>query len=388
MGTDPRDEREEIRAAVRELCARYPDRYWRDLDARSAYPSEFVDALTKAGWLGALIPQEFGGGGLGIADAAAVIEEINASGGNAAVAHAQMYTMGSVLRHGSADQKRRYLPRLARGELRLQAFGVTEPDAGSETTRIRTTGVRRGDTYVVNGQKVFISRAEHSDLMLLLARTTPYDDLADKTEGLSLFLVDLRAGTKLGQIEIRPLETMMNHHSTEIFLRDLVVPAEDRIGEEGRGFRYVIDSWNAERILIASESIGDGRWFVARASRYATERRVFGRSIAANQGVQFPIAQAHADVEAAALMRDKAAALFDRGQKCGAEANMAKLLASQAAWDAANACIDTHGGYGFARDYDVERKFRETRLLLVAPVSNNLVLAYVGEHVLGMPKSY
>ena len=388
MGTDPRDEREQIRAAVRELCARYPDRYWRDLDARSAYPSEFVDALTKAGWLGALIPQEFGGGGLGIADAAAVIEEINASGGNAAVAHAQMYTMGSVLRHGSEDQKRRYLPRLARGELRLQAFGVTEPDAGSETTRIRTTGVRRGDTYVVNGQKVFISRAEHSDLMLLLARTTPYDDLADKTEGLSLFLVDLRAGTKLGQIEIRPLETMMNHHSTEIFLRDLVVPAEDRIGEEGRGFRYVIDSWNAERILIASESIGDGRWFVARASRYATERRVFGRSIAANQGVQFPIAQAHADVEAAALMRDKAAALFDRGQKCGAEANMAKLLASQAAWDAANACIDTHGGYGFARDYDVERKFRETRLLLVAPVSNNLVLAYVGEHVLGMPKSY
>jgi acyl-CoA dehydrogenase len=378
----------DIRAAVRELCARYPDAYWRELDGRGAYPTEFVDALTKAGWLGALVPQEYGGAGLGVADAAAILEEINASGGNAAVAHAQMYTMGSLLRHGSDEQKRRYLPRIAKGELRLQAFGVTEPDAGSETTRIRTSAVRRGDGYIVNGEKVFISRAEHSDLMLLLARTTRYEDLADKTEGLSLFLVDLRAAVTAGQIEIRPLETMMNHHSTTILIRDLVVPAADRVGEEGRGFRYVIDSWNAERILIASESVGDGRWFVDRASRYASERRVFGRPIGANQGVQFPIAQAYADVQAASLMRDRAAALFDRGEKCGAEANMAKLLASQAAWDAANACIDTHGGYGFAHDYDVERKFRETRLLIVAPISNNLVLAYVGEHVLGMPKSY
>ncbi|HYK98521.1 MAG TPA: acyl-CoA dehydrogenase family protein [Candidatus Acidoferrales bacterium] len=378
----------DIRTAVRELCAHFPDAYWRGLDGRDAYPTEFVDALTKAGWLGALVPQEFGGAGLGVADAAAILEEINASGGNAAVAHAQMYTMGSLLRHGSEEQKRRYLPRIVKGELRLQAFGVTEPDAGSETTRIKTTAVRMGDGYVVNGEKVFISRAEHSDLMLLLARTTRYEDLTDKTEGLSLFLVDLRAAIKAGQIEIRPLETMMNHHSTTIRIRDLVVPAADGVGEEGRGFRYVIDSWNAERILIASESVGDGRWFVERASRYASERRVFGRPIGANQGVQFPIAQAYADVRAASLMRDSAAGLFDRGERCGTEANMAKLLASQAAWDAANACIDTHGGYGFARDYDVERKFRETRLLLVAPISNNLVLAYVGEHVLGMPKSY
>ena len=278
MAHDAADERAEIRAAVRGLCERYPDAYWRELDARSAYPAEFVEALTKAGWLAALIPTEFGGGGLGIADACAVLEEINASGGNAAVAHAQMYTMASLLRHGSAEQKRRYLPRIAKGELRLQAFGITEPDAGSETTRIATTAVRRGDTYVVSGQKVFISRAEHSDLMLLLARTTRYEELSDKTEGLSLFLVDLDAGVKAGQIEIRPLETMMNHHSTQIFLRDLVVPASDRIGDEGRGFRYVIDSWNAERILIASESIGDGGWFVDRASRYASERRVFGRA--------------------------------------------------------------------------------------------------------------
>ena len=382
------DEQRSIRDAVRELCARYPDAYWRELDAKSEYPAEFVKALTQAGWLGALIPHEYGGSGLPLADGAAILEEINASGGNAAVAHAQMYTMGTLLRHGSDAQKRRYLPAIARGEIRLQAFGVTEPDAGSETTRLRTAGVRKGDRYVVNGQKVFISRAQHSDLMLLLARTTPYDDLKDKTEGLSVFLVDLRAGVTSGQVEIRPLPTMMNHHSTTIFMRDLVVPAEDRIGDEGAGFRYIIDSWNAERILIASESIGDGRWFVARASAYARERKVFARAIGMNQGVQFPIAQAHADIEAAALLRDKAAWLFDRGEKCGAEANMAKLLASQAAWAAANAAIDTYGGYGFAKEYDVERKFRETRLLLVAPISNNLVLAYVGQHVLGMPKSY
>jgi acyl-CoA dehydrogenase len=378
----------EIREAVRELCARFPDAYWRALDEKTEYPTEFVAALTKDGWLGALIPQEYGGSGLGIAEGAAILEEINASGGNAATAHAQMYTMGSLLRHGSDDQKRRYLPPVARGELRLQAFGVTEPDAGSETTRIKTIAVRRDDRYVVNGQKVFISRAQHSDLMLLLARTTPYDELDDKTRGLSLFVVDLRSGTRSGQIEIRPLATMMNHHSTTIFFHDLEIPAEDRVGEEGLGFRYIIDAWNAERILIASESIGDGRWFVERAARYASERRVFGRPIGANQGVQFPIAQAHAQTLAASLVRDKAASLFDAGKPCGAEANMAKLLASQAAWAAANACLDTHGGYGFARDYDVERKFRETRLLLVAPISNNLVLAYVGQHVLGMPRSY
>jgi acyl-CoA dehydrogenase len=378
----------EIREAVRELCARFPDAYWRALDEKTEYPTEFVAALTKDGWLGALIPQEYGGSGLGIAEGAAILEEINASGGNAATAHAQMYTMGSLLRHGSEEQKRRYLPPVARGEMRLQAFGVTEPDAGSETTRIKTSAVRRDDRYVVNGQKVFISRAQHSDLMLLLARTTPYDELDDKTRGLSLFVVDLRSGTRSGQIEIRPLATMMNHHSTTIFFHDLEVPVQDRVGEEGLGFRYIIDAWNAERILIASESIGDGRWFVERAARYASERRVFGRPIGANQGVQFPIAQSHAQTLAASLVRDKAASLFDAGKPCGAEANMAKLLASQAAWAAANACLDTHGGYGFARDYDVERKFRETRLLLVAPISNNLVLAYVGQHVLGMPRSY
>ncbi len=382
------EERTAIRDAVRDLCARFPDAYWRELDAIGEYPDAFVKALTDAGWLGALIPQAYGGSGLGIADAAAILEEINASGGNAAAAHAQMYTMGSVLRHGSDEQKRRYLPPIAKGELRLQAFGVTEPDAGSETTRLRTVAVRTGDRYVINGQKVFISRAQHSDLMLLLARTTPYDELKDKTQGLSIFLVDLRAATASGQIEIRPLQTMMNHHSTSIFIRDLEVPVADRVGEEGEGFRYIIDSWNAERILIASESIGDGRWFVSRASSYARERKVFARPIGANQGVQFPIAQAHAQIEAASLLRDKAAWLFDRAEKCGAEANMAKLLASQAAWAAANAAIDTYGGYGFAKEYDVERKFRETRLLMVAPISNNLVLAYVGQHVLGMPRSY
>ncbi len=382
------DERRAIRDAVRELCARFPDAYWRELDARGEYPDAFVKALTEAGWLGALIPQRYGGSELGIADASVILEEINGSGGNAAVAHAQMYTMGTLLRHGSEEQKQRYLPAIAKGELRLQAFGVTEPDAGSETTRLRTAAVRKGDRYVVNGQKVFISRAEHSDLMLLLARTTPYEELEDKTKGLSTFVVDLRRATQAGQIEIRPLPTMVNHHTTTIFIRDLEIPVADRVGEEGSGFRYIIDSWNAERILIASESLGDGRWFVTRSAKYAGERKVFGRPIGANQGVQFPIAQAHAELEAAALLRDKAAWLFDRGDRCGAEANMAKLLASQAAWRAANAAMDAHGGYAFAREYDVERKFRETRLLLIAPVSNNLVLAYVGQHVLGMPRSY
>jgi acyl-CoA dehydrogenase len=377
-----------IRAAVRELCAAYPDAYWRELDRGGGYPTEFVRTLTAAGWLSVLIPNEYGGAGLGITEASIILEEINRSGGNAATAHAQMYIMGTVLRHGSAEQKQRYLPQVARGELRLQAFGVTEPDAGSETTRLKTTAVRRGNCFIVNGQKVWTSRAQHSDLLLLLARTTPYEELTDKTRGLSVFLVDLRRAVELGQIEIRPIETMLNHHTTELFIQDLEVPADNLVGEEGMGFRYIIDGWNAERILIASESLGDGRWFVERAARYASERVVFGRPIGANQGVQFPIAQAHARLEAADLLRSKAAWLFDSGQKCGAEANMAKLLASQAAWDAANACLDTHGGYGFAVEFDVERKFRETRLYSVAPINNNLVLAYVGQHVLGMPRSY
>src|SRR5438270_93605 len=383
------EEHAAIRAAVRELCATsFPDAYWRELDRDKSYPTEFVRALTEAGWLGALIPPEYGGPGLGIAEASIILEEVNRSGGNAATAHAQMYIMGTVLRYGSFEQKQRYLPPIARGELRLQAFGVTEPDAGSETTRLKTTAVRNDDCYVVNGQKVWTSRAEHSDLLLLLARTTPYEDLADKTRGLSVFLVDLQHAVAQGQIEIRPIQTMLNHHTTELFIQDLEVPAENLIGEEGVGFRYIIDGWNAERILIAAESIGDGRWFVERAARYASERVVFGRPIGANQGVQFPIAQAHARLEAADLLRHKAAWLFDSGRKCGAEANMAKLLAAQAAWDAANACLDTHGGYGFAVEFDIERKFRETRLYSVAPINNNLVLAYVGQHVLGMPRSY
>ena len=377
-----------IRGAIRDLCAAYSDAYWRELDRDHAYPTDFVRALTEAGWLGALIPTEYGGAGLGITEASIILEEINRNGGNAATAHAQMYIMGTVLRYGSDDQKQRYLPPIARGELRLQAFGVTEPDAGSETTRLKTTAVRHGDCYVVNGQKVWTSRAEHSDLLLLLARTTPYEELTDKTRGLSVFLVDLREAVERGQIEIRPIQTMLNHHTTELFIQDLEVPASNLIGEAGMGFRYIIDGWNAERILIAAESIGDGRWFVDRAARYGSERVVFGRPIAANQGVQFPIAQAHARLEAADLLRHKAAWLFDTGQSCGAEANMAKLLAAQAAWDAANACLDTHGGYGFAVDFDVERKFRETRLYSVAPINNNLVLAYVGQHVLGMPRSY
>ncbi len=382
------DDQRAIRASVRELCADFPDAYWRQLDREHAYPTAFVRALTEAGWLAALIPPEFGGAGLGIADAAIILEEVNRSGGNAAPAHAQMYIMGALLKHGSREQKERFLPRIASGELRLQAFGVTEPDAGSETTRLKTTAVRRGDGYVINGQKVWISRTEHSDLMLLLARTTPYEELGDKTRGLSLFLVDLRQAVATKRIDIRPIATMLNHHTTELFIQDLEVPADALIGLEGQGFRYILDGWNAERILIAAESIGDGRWFVDRAARYASDRVVFGRPIGANQGVQFPLAQAHARLEAADLLRQKAAWLFDSGQPCGAEANMAKLLASQAAWDAANAAMDAHGGYGFAVEFDVERKFRETRLYLTAPINNNLVLAYVGQHVLGMPRSY
>ncbi len=375
-----------LRAAVRELCAQFPDEYWRQTDRERAYPEAFVRALTEAGYLSALIPREYGGLGLGITEASIILEEINRSGGFAAACHAQMYTMGTLLRHGSAEQKARYLPAIVRGELRLQAFAVTEPNAGSETTRIQTTAVRQGDHYVVNGQKVFISRVLQSDLMLLLTRTTPYDDLRDKTRGLSVFLVDLREAD--GALDVRPLRLMLNHHSTEFFIDQLRIPLENRIGEEGEGFRYIIDGWNAERILVAAEAIGDGRWFLERATSYAREREVFGRPLGANQGVQVPIARAYGHVEAADLVRYQAASRYDRSERCGAEANLAKLLASEAAWEAANVCLDTHGGYGFAAEYDVERKFRETRLLTVAPVSNNLILAYLGQHVLGLPRSY
>ncbi|MDA1216521.1 MAG: acyl-CoA/acyl-ACP dehydrogenase [Chloroflexi bacterium] len=377
---------ESIRSAVREVCAKYPGEYWRDLDQRREYPEAFVKELTDLGWLAALIPEQYGGGGLGIAEASVILEEINRSGGNAGVCHAQMYIMGILLRHGSDEQKQRYLPKIASGELRLQAFGVTEPNAGSETTRIETTAVRKGDRYVINGQKIFTSRARQSDIMLLLARTTPYDELTDRTMGLSTFIVDMREAGK--SIQIQPLDMMINHHTNVVFFDDLEVPAENLIGEEGKGFRYIIDSWNAERILIAAESVGDGRWFVEKAVNYANQREVFGRPIGANQGVQFPIAKAYAHIEAADQVRWKAAALFDSGQKCGPEANMAKLLASEASWEAANVCLDTHGGYGFAVEYDVERKFRESRLYMVAPINNNLVLAYLAQNVLGLPRSY
>jgi acyl-CoA dehydrogenase len=377
-----------IRSAVREFCQQFTDSYWREIDATRAYPTAFVCALTEAGWLSALIPEEYGGTGLGVAEASIILEEINRSGGNSGACHAQMYTMGTVLRHGSDFQKATYLPRIASGELRLQAFGVTEPNAGSKTTRIQTFAQRRGDRYVINGQKIWISRAEHSDLLLLLARTTPHEALEDKTLGLSVFLVDLPAAVAKGQITIRPVRTMMNHNSTELFITDLEVPADHLIGQDGQGFRYILDGWNAERILIAAECIGDGRWFVDRAVSYANQRVVFGRSIGTNQGVQFPLAKAHMAIEAADLMRWKAAELFDTGQKCGAEANMSKYLAAEASWEAANTCLDTHGGFGFAAEYDVERKFRETRLYRVAPINQNLVLAFIGQHVLGLPKSY
>ena len=386
MEISTQEERQAIRESVRELCRDFPDAYWREVDRNENYPQAFVEALTRSGHLAALIPEEYGGAGYGITDASIILEEINRSGGNSGACHAQMYTMGTLLRHGSEEQKRRYLPGIARGEIRLQAFAVTEPNAGSETTRIETRAVRKGDRYVVNGQKIFISRVKQSDLMLLLARTTPYDELQDKTRGLSVFLVDLR--DIQGKLEAQPLDMMINHHTNTVFFEDVEVPADNRIGEEGMGFRYIIDGWNAERILIAAEAIGDGRWFTERASRYARDRVVFGRPIGANQGIQFPIAQAYAHIEAADLMRFEAAAKFDRGEKCGAEANMAKYLSSEAAWEAANVCLNTFGGYGLARDYDIERKFRETRLLSVAPVSNNLVLAFLGQNVLGMPRSY
>jgi acyl-CoA dehydrogenase len=380
--------REDLRAAVRTVCAQFSGAYWRELDQKAMYPSEFVTALTRDGWLSILIPEEYGGAGLGIGEAAVVLQEINRSGGNSAAAHAQMYIMGTILRHGSDRQRQRFLPRIARGELRLQAFGVTEPDAGSDTTRIRTTAVRRGTNYVLNGLKVFTSRAEHSDLMLVLARTTAYSEVGDKTRGLSVLLVDLPAAIRAGQVTIRPLNMMVTHSTTEVAFHDLEVPAENLVGAEGEGFRHLLDSWNAERILIAAECIGDGDWFVEHAARYSSDRIVFGHPIGANQGVQFPIAQAYAQIRAAEQMTFHAAELFDRLQPCGAEANMAKLLASQASWAAANACMDAYGGYGFATEYDVERKFRETRLYSIAPVSNNLVLAFLGQHVLDMPKSY
>ena len=376
----------QIRDEIRKVCREFPDAYWREIDRKKEYPEAFVRKLSELGWLAALIPEEYGGTGLGITEASIILEEINHSGGVATACHAQMYTMGTLLRHGNGEQKRRYLPKIASGELRLQAFGVTEPNAGSESTRIQTTAKREGDKYIVKGEKIFISRVLQSDLMLLLARTTPYDELKDKTKGLSVFIVDLREAK--GKLEIKPLDLMINHHTNQLFFDGVEVPAENLIGAEGMGFRYIIDGWNAERILVAAEAIGDGRWFIERAAKYASERVVFGRPIGSNQGIQFPIAKAYAAIEAADLVRYQAATQFDRKEKCGAEANMAKFLASEAAWEAANACLTTHGGYGFAVEYDVERKFRETRLLTVAPVSNNLVLAYLGQHVLGMPKSY
>jgi acyl-CoA dehydrogenase len=379
-------EQTQIREEIRKVCREFPDVYWREIDSKREYPEAFVRKLAELGWLAALIPEEYGGTGLGVTEASIILEEINRSGGAATACHAQMYTMGTLLRHGSREQKERYLPKIASGELRLQAFGVTEPNAGSESTRIQTTAIRAGDKYIINGEKIFISRVLQSDLMLLLARTTPYDELQDKTKGLSVFIVDLREAK--GKLEVKPLDLMINHHTNALFFDRVEVPVENLIGEEGMGFRYIIDGWNAERILVAAEAIGDGRWFVERAAKYASDRTVFGRPIGSNQGIQFPIAQAYARIEAADLVRYQAATKFDRKEKCGAEANMAKFLASEAAWEAANACLTTHGGYGFAVEYDVERKFRETRLLTVAPVSNNLVLAYLGQHVLGMPKSY
>ena len=387
--TDPREESyPEIRDAVRALCVRFPGEYWRERDRERAYPEAFVQALTDSGVLAALIPEAYGGSGLPLAAGAAILEEIQKAGCNAAACHAQMYTMGTLLRHGSEEQKRRWLPEIAAGRLRLQAFGVTEPTSGSDTLNLNTTAARDGDGYVVNGQKVWTSRAEHSDLMILLARTTPKAEVAKKGEGLSVFLVDLREAKESGGVTIRPIRTMLNHATTEVFLDDLRVPAENLIGEEGRGFRYILDGMNAERILIAAECIGDARWFIAKARGYAGERKVFGRPIGQNQGVQFPIARAYAQSEAAALMVERAAALFDGGAPCGPEANMAKLLAAEASWAAAEVCLQVHGGYGFAEEYDVERKFRETRLYQVAPVSTNLILAYLAEHVLDLPRSY
>ena len=383
----PEDPYAQIREGVRDLCARFPAEYFRDVDARRAYPESFVDSLTRAGWLAALIPAEYGGSGLGVTEASVIMEEINRCGGNAGACHGQMYNMGTLLRHGSPEQKARYLPAIARGELRLQSMAVTEPAAGTDTTAIRTTAARRGERYVVNGQKVWTSRVQHSDLMILLARTTPAAEVRKRSEGLSIFLVDLREAIGHG-LTARPIANMVNHETNELFIDNLEVPAQNLIGEEGRGFRYILDGLNAERAIIAAECIGDGYWFIDKVTRYASEREVFGRPIGKNQGVQFPIAEAHIELEAANLMRFEACRRFDAGEPCGAQANMAKYLAAKASWEAANACLQFHGGFGFAADYDVERKFRETRLYQVAPISTNLILSYVAEHVLGLPRSF
>ncbi len=379
-----RDNHPELRDAVRALCAKFDSAYWQGVDEKRAYPEAFVTALTGAGWMSALIPEEYGGSGLSLTEATVIMEEVSRSGGNAGSCHGQMYNMNTLLRHGSPAQKQKYLPRIAAGELRLQAMGVTEPTAGTDTTRIKTVAVRRGERYVVNGQKVWTSRLQHSELMILLARTTPLEQVAKKSEGMSIFLVDTRSPG----LEVKPIRNMVNHETNQVFIDNLEIPAENRIGEEGKGFRYILDGLNAERILIAAECIGDGFWFIERSTQYAGERIVFDRPIGQNQGIQFPIAEAYMEIEAANLMRYKAAALYDRQESCGAQANMAKHLAAKASWEAANVCLQTYGGFGFAAEYDVERKFRESRLYLVAPISTNLILSYLAEHVLGLPRSF
>jgi acyl-CoA dehydrogenase len=381
------DQYQDIRDAVRALCAEFPSEYFRKIDEQRGYPEEFVNALTKAGWLAALIPQEYGGSGLGLTEASVIMEEINRGGGNSGACHGQMYNMGTVLRHGSEQQKKNYLPKIASGELRLQSMAVTEPSTGTDTTKIKTTAVKKGDRYIVNGQKVWISRVQHSDLMILLARTTPLADVKKKSEGMSIFIVDLREAIGKG-LTVRPIINMVNHETNELFFENLEIPEENLIGEEGKGFKYILDGLNAERTLIAAECIGDGYWFIDKVTKYVNERVVFGRPIGQNQGVQFPIAKAYVNIEAANLMRYKACELFDAHQPCGTQANMAKMLAADASWEAANACLQFHGGFGFAAEYDVERKFRETRLYQVAPISTNLILSYVAEHVLGMPRSF
>ncbi|WP_247419840.1 acyl-CoA dehydrogenase family protein [Ralstonia pseudosolanacearum] len=381
------DDYQDIREAIRDLCDQFPAEYFRKIDEARGYPEAFVNALTAAGWLAALIPEEYGGSGLGLTQASVIMEEINRAGGNSGACHGQMYNMGTLLRHGSEAQKREYLPKIASGELRLQSMAVTEPTTGTDTTRIKTVAVKKGDRYVVNGQKVWISRVQHSDLMILLARTTPISECRKKSEGMSIFLVDLREAIGNG-LSVQPILNMVNHETNELFFDNLEIPAENLIGEEGRGFKYILDGLNAERTLIAAECIGDGYWFIDKVTKYVNERVVFGRPIGQNQGVQFPIAKAFINIEAASLMRFKAAGLFDTHKPCGAEANMAKLLAADASWEAANACLQYHGGFGFAAEYDVERKFRETRLYQVAPISTNLILSYVGEHILGMPRSF
>ena len=382
---DETETRKDLRSLVDQICKDFPDTYWQQVDAEDAYPEDFVQALTATGALGALIPEEYGGLGLGLGDGSAILEQINYNGANSGAIHAQLYTMNAVLHHGSEEQKKQYLPQIATGELRLQAFGVTEPGAGTDTTSLSTTAVRDGDEYVVNGQKVFISRVQQSDLMLLLARTTPLDQVQKKSDGLSLFLIDIR---DLPGLTINPIKTMINHATTELFFDDMRIPASSLIGEEGKGFKYILTGMNAERILIASECIGDGRWFIERAVEYSKDRVVFNRPIGSNQGIQFPIARAHVELEAADLMRWKAADLFDAGKPCGAEANMAKMLASEASWQAADTCLQTHGGFGMTQEYNIERKFRETRLYQIAPISTNLILSFVGQHVLGMPRSF